>query len=94
MLYAPARPRRGKIASMRLRIGKLQHATALAIASGALVSLFVWSCGTKQTAKAASRDLVNGWDVRNEIKLAPGVDPALVKDYFPSFYDYVETVLL
>jgi len=93
MLYAPARPRRGKIASMRLRIGKLQHATALAIASGALVSLFVWSCGTKQTAKAASRDLVNGWDVRNEIKLAPGVDPALVKDYFPSFYDYVETVL-
>ncbi len=36
---------------------------------------------------------MNGWDVRNEIKIAPGVDPALVKNYFPSFYDYVETVL-
>jgi SAM-dependent MidA family methyltransferase len=67
--------------------------SALAIACGVIVSLVVWSGGSKHTAKAASRDLVNSWDVRNEIKLAPGVDPATVKNYFPSFYDYVETVL-
>jgi len=42
---------------------------------------------------AQDRQLVNGWDVRSEIKLAPGVDPALVKTYFPSFYDYLDTVL-
>ena len=42
---------------------------------------------------AEDRQLVNAWDVRDEIKLAPGVDPASVKDYFPSFYDYLDTVL-
>jgi len=42
---------------------------------------------------AEDRQLVNSWDVRDEIKLAPGVDPAAVRDYFPSFYDYIETVL-
>ena len=84
---------RDNISSMLLRAGKLQSAAALAIACGVAVSLVVWSGATKHTAKAASRDLVNSWDVRNEIKLAPGVDPATVKNYFPSFYDYVETVL-
>lgn len=64
----------------------------LATVAAAAVSLFVWS-GGRHTAKAASRDLVNAWDVRDEIKLSAGVDPALVKDYFPSFYDYFETVL-
>jgi SAM-dependent MidA family methyltransferase len=42
---------------------------------------------------AEDRQLVNAWDVRDEIKLAPGVDPAAVKEYFPSFYDYLDTVL-
>lgn len=42
---------------------------------------------------AGDRQLVNGWDVRDEIKLAPGVNPSAVKDYFPSFYDYLDTVL-
>jgi len=42
---------------------------------------------------AEDRQLVNAWDVRDEIKLAPGVDPAAVRDFFPSFYDYIETVL-
>jgi SAM-dependent MidA family methyltransferase len=55
---------------------------ALAIAGAVSTSLL-----------AEDRQLVNGWDVRDEIKLAPGVDPALVKDYFPSFYDYLDTVL-
>jgi SAM-dependent MidA family methyltransferase len=45
------------------------------------------------SALAEDRQLINGWDVREEIKLAPGVNPALVKDYFPSFYDYLDTVL-
>ena len=55
---------------------------ALAIAGVLSVSLL-----------AEDRQLVNAWDVRDEIKLAPGVDPAAVRDYFPSFYDYIETVL-
>jgi len=66
---------------MRLRIA-IKLVAALAIAGAASTPL----C-------AADRHLVNGWDVRDEIKLAPGVDPALVKDYFPSFYDYLDTVL-
>ena len=67
---------------MRFRLAVLRLVAALAIAGAASVSLF-----------AADRQLVNDWDVRNEIQLAPGVDPALVKDYFPSFYDYLDTVL-
>ncbi len=43
--------------------------------------------------RAADRQLLNGWAVGDELKLAPGVNPALVKDYFPSFYDYLDTVL-
>ncbi len=42
---------------------------------------------------AAERQLLNAWAVGDEVKLAPGVNPALVKDYFPSFYDYLDTVL-
>ena len=67
---------------MRLRIAMLRQVAALAIAGAASASLF-----------AADRQLLNGWDVRNEIHLAPGVNPAVVKDYFPSFYDYLDTVL-
>ena len=67
---------------MRFRLAVLRLVAALAIAGAASVSLF-----------AADRQLVNDWDVRNEIQLAPGVDPAIVKDYFPSFYDYLDTVL-
>jgi SAM-dependent MidA family methyltransferase len=48
---------------------------------------------TSTSLVAQDRQLVNGWDVRNEIRLAPGVDPASVKNYFPSFYDYLDTVL-
>jgi len=67
---------------MRLRIAVLRLVAALAIAGTASPTLF-----------AANRQLLNDWDVRNEIQLAPGVNPALVKDYFPSFYDYLDTVL-
>src|SRR5262245_43175797 len=42
---------------------------------------------------AADRNLVNSWDVRSEISLKPGGDPAVVKEYLPSFYDYLDTVL-
>jgi SAM-dependent MidA family methyltransferase len=66
---------------MRLRIA-IKLVAALAIAGAVSTSLL-----------AADRQLLNGWDVRDEIKLAPGVDPAIVKNYFPSFYDYLDTVL-
>src|SRR5437868_1306026 len=67
---------------MRLRIAMLRLVAVLAIAGTASPCLF-----------AANRQLLNDWDVRNEIHLAPGVNPAIVKDYFPSFYDYLDTVL-
>jgi SAM-dependent MidA family methyltransferase len=67
---------------MRPRIATYRFMAALAIAAALAPSLL-----------ADDRQLVNGWDVRNEIKLAPGVNPATVKEYFPSFYDYIETVL-
>jgi SAM-dependent MidA family methyltransferase len=67
---------------MRFRIAMLRLVAALAIAGTASASLF-----------AADRQLLNEWDVRNEIHLAPGVNPAVVKDYFPSFYDYLDTIL-
>jgi SAM-dependent MidA family methyltransferase len=67
---------------MRPKIAMLRLVTALAIAGVASTPLY-----------PAERQLLNEWDVRNEIKLAPGVNPALVKDYFPSFYDYLDTVL-
>ena len=44
-------------------------------------------------ASGADRDLINSWAVRNEVKLPAGVKPALVKDHFPSFYEYLDTVL-
>jgi SAM-dependent MidA family methyltransferase len=68
---------------MRPRIALLRLGAALAIAGAASTSLFA----------AEDRQLLNAWEVRNEIKLAPGVNPAAVKDYFPSFYDYLDTVL-
>lgn len=49
--------------------------------------------GSSLSLSAADREVLNTWDVRNEIKLAPGVNPALVKNYFPSFYEYLDTVL-
>jgi SAM-dependent MidA family methyltransferase len=64
-----------------MRSRKVKFLTALAL-TAASASLF-----------AADRQLLNAWDVRNEIHLAPGVNPALVKDYFPSFYEYLDTVL-
>jgi hypothetical protein len=67
---------------MRSRIAIFRLVTALAIALAASSSL-----------SAADRQLINEWDVRNEIQLAPGVNPNAVKDYFPSFYDYLDTVL-
>jgi SAM-dependent MidA family methyltransferase len=67
---------------MRPRIATLKLFCALAIAGAVSTSLF-----------AEDRQLVNSWDVRDEIKLAPGVDPSAIQDYFPSFYDYIETVL-
>src|SRR5580704_11806119 len=67
---------------MRPRIAMFKLLGALAIA-GALSA----------PALAEDRQLVNGWDVREEIKLAPGVNPVTVKEYFPSFYDYLDTVL-
>jgi SAM-dependent MidA family methyltransferase len=67
---------------MRPRIATFKLWGVLAIAGAVCTSLV-----------AEDRQLVNGWDVRDEIKLAPGVDPAAVKNYFPSFYDYLDTVL-
>jgi hypothetical protein len=67
---------------MRPRIAMFKLLGALAIAGALSTSLL-----------AEDRQLVNAWDVRDEIKLAPGVDPASVKEYFPSFYDYLDTVL-
>jgi SAM-dependent MidA family methyltransferase len=67
---------------MRPGISLFKLVAALSVAGAVSVSLL-----------AADRQLVNGWDVRDEVKLAPGVDPANVKDYFPSFYDYLDTVL-
>jgi SAM-dependent MidA family methyltransferase len=58
-----------------------------------LVAALAIAGAASLTLSADDRQLVNGWDVRNEIRLAPGVDPATVKDYFPSFYDYLDTVL-
>ena len=66
---------------MRPRIAAFRLVAALAIVSAAS-SLF-----------AADRQLVNAWAVGNEVKLAPGVNPNAVKEYFPSFYDYLDTVL-
>ena len=67
---------------MRSKIAILRLGIALAIAGAASISLF-----------AEERQLLNGWDVRNEIKLAPGVNPSAVTQFFPSFYDYLDTVL-
>jgi SAM-dependent MidA family methyltransferase len=67
---------------MRPRIAVFKLLGALAIAGALSTSVL-----------AQDRQLVNGWDVRDEMKLAPGVDPAMVTKYFPSFYDYIETVL-
>src|SRR6476646_2864661 len=67
---------------MRLKFAVLRLAAALAITGAASPSLF-----------AADRQLQNAWAVGNEVKLAPGVNPALVKEYFPSFYDYLDIAL-
>ncbi|HUA59698.1 MAG TPA: SAM-dependent methyltransferase [Verrucomicrobiae bacterium] len=67
---------------MRQQFPTQRLCAALAIALAVSASL-----------SADDRQLVNGWDVRSEIKLAPGVDPVAVKNYFPSFYDYLDTVL-
>src|SRR5438034_4266190 len=67
---------------MRFRKSVLRLVAALAIAGAASGSLL-----------AADRQLLNAWAVGNEVKLAPGVNPAIVKDYFPSFYDYLDTIL-
>ena len=66
---------------MRFRLAVWRLAAALAI-TAASTSLF-----------AADRQLVNAWAVGNEVKLAPGVNPSAVKDYFPSFYDYLDVIL-
>src|SRR6476660_8736604 len=58
-----------------------------------LVALLALSCAASGSLLAADRQLVNAWAVGKEVQLAPGVDPAIVKDYFPSFYDYLDTVL-
>src|SRR5262245_23105413 len=64
--------------SARILVGLILAIFAAAISTGLL---------------AADRQLVNGWDVRDEIALKPGTDPAVVKEYLPSFYDYLDTVL-
>ena len=66
----------------RFRMPCLRLIAALALAAAASSPLL-----------AADRQLLNGWAVGDEVKLAPGVNPALAKDYFPSFYDYLDTVL-
>jgi len=58
-----------------------------------LVAALAIACAASPSLFAADRQLQNSWEVRNEIKLAPGVNPSAVKDYFPSFYDYLDTVL-
>ncbi len=58
-----------------------------------LSAVLVIALSVSASLAGEDRQLVNGWDVRSEIKLAPGVDPATVKAYFPSFYDYLDTVL-
>lgn len=44
-------------------------------------------------ALEAQRQIANDWEIRNEVKLPVGVDPARVKDYFPDFRDYIDIVL-
>jgi SAM-dependent MidA family methyltransferase len=41
---------------------------------------------------ASNRQLLNLWEIHNEIKVAPGSEAA-VKDYFPSFLDYQDMVM-
>ena len=41
----------------------------------------------------AQRRVSNDWEIRNEMKLPAGVDPARVRDYFPDFRDYIDIVL-
>ncbi|RPJ85459.1 MAG: hypothetical protein EHM13_01005, partial [Acidobacteria bacterium] len=45
------------------------------------------------TSVQAERRLANGWEVRSEITLPAGVDPSAVRDFFPTFQDYIDTVL-
>lgn len=63
--------------------------TALAL----LAAVLAFTTSASTVARAADRQLLNDWDVRSEISLAPGVDPSAVKDYFPSFYEYLDIVL-
>ncbi|MEP6962504.1 MAG: SAM-dependent methyltransferase, partial [Acidobacteriota bacterium] len=58
-----------------------------------LAAVLAMAGGASHSSFAADRQLLNPWEVREEIKLAQGVNPAAVKDYFPSFYDYLDTVL-
>lgn len=44
-------------------------------------------------ALAADRSLANAWEIRNEITLPAGANPAVVKEFFPSFHDYFDIVL-
>lgn len=41
----------------------------------------------------AQRPVSNAWEIRNEITLPASVKAAVVKDYFPAFYDYLDIVL-
>jgi SAM-dependent MidA family methyltransferase len=41
----------------------------------------------------AQRQVSNDWEIRDEMKLPAGIDPARVRDYFPDFRDYIDTVL-
>ena len=58
-----------------------------------LVAVLAISCAASGSLRAADRQLQNAWAVGKEVQLAPGVNPAIVKDYFPSFYDYLDTIL-
>jgi SAM-dependent MidA family methyltransferase/acetyl esterase/lipase len=58
-----------------------------------LVAVLAIAVAASTSVFAADRQLLNDWDVRSEIALAPGVDPSAVKEYFPSFYEYLDIVL-
>ncbi len=57
----------------------------------ALVSLFAVS-GLAAPAVVVERNLVNGWELHDELTVAKGTESA-VKDYFPSFLEYQDLVM-
>jgi SAM-dependent MidA family methyltransferase len=61
--------------------------------SPALVRLTALSMLALAPLAGADRVAANAWEVRNEIALPAGVNPSVVKEFFPAFHDYFDIVL-